>query len=129
MQRSGAGCCEGGRGGAGLTKSLELAVRACRGAACRGACRGAVQVPVGFRSGLAGGGQRCWEVGFMLYNGPLGCLGRTGTQVGRLARPSRISSRCQVARLARKVEPTSPVEIPGPTRRLVDDLKTRNSSD
>jgi hypothetical protein len=40
-------------------------------------------------SGLAGGDQTCWDVGFMLYNGPLGCLGRTGTQVGRLARPSR----------------------------------------
>jgi hypothetical protein len=29
------------------------------------------------------------EVGFMLYNVPLGCLRRTGTQVGRLTRPSR----------------------------------------
>jgi hypothetical protein len=49
-------------------------VRACRGAACRGgACRGGAAC-----RGLAGGGQRCWEVGFMLYNGPLGCLGELG---------------------------------------------------
>jgi hypothetical protein len=39
-------------------------------------------------SGLARGDQTCWEVGFMLYNEPLGCLGQTGTQVGRLVRPS-----------------------------------------
>jgi hypothetical protein len=45
-------------------------VRACRGGA---ACRG-----------LAGGGQRCWEVGFMLYNGPLGCLGELGHKSANL---------------------------------------------
>jgi hypothetical protein len=63
----------------------------------------------------------------MLYNGLLGLnwdTSRPTCQTKSMTSQLGISS-CQVARLARKVEPTSPVEIPGPTRRLVDDLKTR----
>jgi hypothetical protein len=54
---------------------------------CRGAADGVQRWATCRR--LAGGGFRCWELGFMLCNGPLGSLGQTRTHVGRLARPSR----------------------------------------
>jgi hypothetical protein len=96
--------------------SLELAVRA-----CRGVCRGATQVPVGFRVGI--GWRRPEVLGGRVYV-VLWAFELLGPNWDT-SRPTCQTSRCQVVRLARKVEPTSPVEIPGPTRRLVADLKTR----